>query len=82
MVKGRLKYWVVAGIVLSLFLSWGKNLEFLTRFFIDYVPMYDKFRAVSTTQVILRLCIPILAVFGLTQLFNNVVRKEEKLKRT
>ena len=79
MVKGRLKYWVVAGIVLSLFLSWGKNLEFLTRFFIDYVPMYDKFRAVSTTQVILRLCIPILAVFGLTQLFNNVVRKEEKL---
>ena len=79
MVKGRLKYWVVAGIVLSLFLSWGKNLEFLTRFFIDYVPMYDKFRAVSTTQVILRLCIPILAVFGLTQLFNSIVRKEEKL---
>ena len=79
MVKGRLKYWVVAGIVLSLFLSWGKNLEFLTRFFIDYIPMYDKFRAVSTTQVILRLCIPILTVFGLTQLFNNVVRKEEKL---
>jgi hypothetical protein len=79
MVKGRLKYWIVAGVLLSLFLSWGKNLEFLTRFFIDYIPMYDKFRAVSTTQVILRLCIPILAVFGLSQLFNSVVRKEEKL---
>lgn len=80
MVKGRLKYWIVAGVLLSLFLSWGKNLEFLTRFFIDYVPLYDKFRAVSTTQTILRLCIPILAVFGLVQLFNRKVRDEEKLK--
>lgn len=80
MVKGRLKYWIVAGVLLSLFLSWGKNLEFLTRFFIDYVPLYDKFRAVSTTQTILRLCIPILAVFGLVQLFNRKERVEEKLK--
>ena len=80
LVKGRLKWWLVGGTILSLLLSYGKNMGFLTDFFIDYVPMYNKFRAVSSIQVILELCIPILAIFGLTRLFNAVEKKEEKLK--
>ena len=61
-------------------LSYGKNFGFLTDLFIDYVPLYDKFRAVSSIQVILELCIPILAVFALVRLFKNVDDKVEKLK--
>ncbi|WP_111307069.1 YfhO family protein [Confluentibacter sediminis] len=80
LVKGRLKWWLVGGTILSLLLSYGKNLGFLTDFFIDYVPLYNKFRAVSSIQVILELCIPILAIFGLVKLFNDFDKKEEKLK--
>ncbi|WP_298238322.1 YfhO family protein [uncultured Algibacter sp.] len=80
LVKGRLKWWLVGGIILSLLLSYGKNLGFLTDFFIDYVPLYNKFRAVTSVQVILELCIPVLAIFGLVRLFNDFEKKEEKLK--
>jgi hypothetical protein len=80
LVRGRLKWWLVAGTLMSLLLSYGKNLGFLTDLFIDFVPLYDKFRAVSSIQVILELCVPVLAIFGLTRLFNDVEKKEEKLK--
>ncbi|WP_296311574.1 YfhO family protein [Winogradskyella sp. UBA3174] len=80
LVKGRLKWWLVAGIILSLLLSYGKNLNFLTDFFIDYVPLYNKFRAVSSIQVLLELCIPVLGIFALVRLFNDFQKDEEKLK--
>lgn len=79
LVKGRLKWWLVGGTVLSLLLSYGKNF-FLTDLFIDYVPMYNKFRAVSSIQVILELCIPILGIFGLSRLFNQFEDDDQKLK--
>lgn len=80
LVKGRLKWWLVGGTILSLLLSYGKNLLFLTDFFIDYVPLYNKFRAVSSIQVILELCIPVLAILGLARLFDNEEKNETKLK--
>ncbi|MDT0557391.1 YfhO family protein [Ichthyenterobacterium sp. W332] len=80
LVRGRLKWWLLGGVLLSLFLSWGKNLGFLTNFFIDYIPLYNKFRAVSSIQVILELCVPILAMFGLVRLFNDFEKNDEKLK--
>jgi hypothetical protein len=79
LVKGRLKWWLVSGTIVSLLLSFGKNLPWLTDVFIDYVPMYNKFRAVSSIQVILELCIPVLGIFGLVSLFKNTENKEEKL---
>ena len=79
-VKGRLKWWLVGGTLLSLLLSYGKNLGFLTNFFIDYVPFYNKFRAVSSIQVILELCIPVLGIFALSRLFDSFQKDEEKLK--
>ena len=78
LIKGRLKWWIVGGTLLSLILSWGKNFELVTAFFIDYIPLYNKFRAVSSIQIILELCVPILAIFGLYKLFNEFDRKEEK----
>ncbi|MGB5172499.1 MAG: YfhO family protein [Eudoraea sp.] len=79
LIKGRLKWWLVVGILMSLFLSWGKNFGLLTDFMIDYFPLYNKFRAVSSIQVILELCAPILAIMGLKQLLLDKVSGKEKL---
>lgn len=64
-VKGRLKWWLVGGAVLTLLLSYGKNLSWFTDLWIDYVPLYDKFRAVTSIQVITELCVPALGIMGL-----------------
>ncbi len=80
LVKGRLKWWLVGGVIMSWLLSLGKNFGILTDFFIDYMPLYNKFRAVSSIQVILELCIPVLGVFALVRLFNDFEKKEVKLK--
>lgn len=80
LVKGRLKWWLVGGTVLSLLLSYGKNLGFLTDFFIDYIPLYSKFRAITSIQVILELCMPALGIFALVRLFNDFENQEVKLK--
>jgi hypothetical protein len=74
--KRKIKYVFVAGVICSLLLSWGKNFPVLTNFFIDYVPMYNKFRAVSSIQVILELCMPVLAIMGL-QSFMNLEKEEQ-----
>lgn len=75
--KRNIKYLFLAGAVFSLLLSWGKNFSVLTDFFINYVPLYDKFRAVSSIQVILELCVPALAILGLYQFFKQ---EDEKAK--
>ncbi len=80
LLRERLKWWAVSAFVLTLLLSWGKNFSGLTEFFIDYVPLYDKFRAVSSIQVIIELILPILAIVGLHQFFNQFEREEEKKK--
>ena len=80
LVKGPEKRWLIIGTVMSLLLSYGKNLEFLTDLFIDYFPLYNKFRAVSSIQVILELCIPILAVLGLKELIAKGHDKKEQVK--
>ncbi|MEX2350386.1 MAG: hypothetical protein WD554_05860 [Flavobacteriaceae bacterium] len=80
LLKGKHKRWLIAGSILALLLSWGHNLEFLTNFFIDYVPLYNKFRAVSSIQVIIELCMPILAVLGLHKLLSSNIEHDEKIK--
>ncbi|MDB2337051.1 hypothetical protein N9V50_05115, partial [Flavobacteriaceae bacterium] len=40
LVKGKFKHWLVASTVFSILMSWGKNFELLTNFFIDYIPLY------------------------------------------
>lgn len=74
----KIKYVFLSGAVASLLLSWGKNFPVLTDFFIDFIPMYDKFRAVSSIQVILELCFPVLAVMGLQSFFK--LDKEQHFK--
>jgi hypothetical protein len=80
--KRKIKYAFAFGALFSLLLSWGKNFPALTDFFIDYVPMYDKFRAVSSIQVILELCVPVLAVMGLQSFFKKEENRTKSLLYT
>lgn len=69
--KGAIKWGLLISIILGIMLSWGKNFMPLTEFFIDYVPGYNKFRAVSMTLVVAELCIPALAFLGLYRLYEK-----------
>lgn len=74
----KIKYVFLSSAMAALILSWGKNLPILTDFFIDYIPLYNKFRAVSSIQVILELCFPVLAIMGLQSFFKK--DKEQQFK--
>lgn len=70
-VKGKLKWVLLAATILSILLSWGKNFMGFTDFFLDYFPMYNKFRAVSMTLVIAEVCMPFLAFLALAEIIKN-----------
>lgn len=81
-VKDRLIIALGVAAFLTIFLSWGKNLMSLTDFFIDYVPMYNKFRAVSMILVVVELILPLLAVLFLYRLYqkrDDFKQKQKKL---
>lgn len=78
LVKGKLKQWLIGTIIFSIVLSWGKNFGIVTDFFIDYIPLYNKFRAVSSIQVLAELAIPVLAILGLNAFFNEDKSENEK----
>ena len=70
-VKGPMKWALLGATVLSILLSWGKNFMGFTDFFIDYVPMYNKFRAVSSILVIAEFTIPLLAMLALKEVVSS-----------
>ena len=80
LVKGRAKWWLLGASLLALLLSWGKHFALLTDLMIDYFPLYDKFRAVSSIQILLELCAPILAVLALRAWGNPEIKKSVKQK--
>lgn len=70
-VKGPMKWALLAATILSILLSWGKHFMPLTNFFIDFVPMYAKFRTVSSILVIAEFTIPLLAIMALKRLVDE-----------
>ena len=80
LVKNINMRWISISIMVSLILSWGKNFDFLTSAMIDFFPFYDKFRAVSSIQVLLEFCIPLLAVIGISMFFSDKVQFKLKKK--
>lgn len=74
--KGPKKWALFAATLLALMLSWGKNFMGLTDFFLDYVPFYNKFRAVTIILAMVELMVPLLAVLFLNELF----KKREEIK--
>jgi hypothetical protein len=74
-VPGAIKWWLLAATLISLSLSWGKNLMWLTEFFLDYVPGYNKFRTVSMILVIAEFTMPLLGFLAVNKLINSDVRQ-------
>ena len=79
-VKTPMKWALLAATVLSILLSWGKNFMGFTDFFIDYVPMYNKFRAVSSILVIAEFTIPLLAMLALKEVVSTPKLLQERRK--
>lgn len=80
-VKGPMKWALAGGTLFSILLSWGHNFMGLTDFFIDYIPMYSKFRAVSSILVIAEFTIPLLAVMALKEVIERpqLIREQAKV---
>lgn len=79
-VKGPLKWALVGGTIFSILLSWGKNFMGLTDLFIDWMPMYNKFRAVSSILVIAEFCIPLLAILAVKEVIQKPSCLKDNLK--
>lgn len=73
--------WVLSAFAFTLFLSWGKNFSFLTEIFIDYFPFYNKFRAVSSIQVLIEFLVPFIAILGLYKFYKKGSEKIITLKK-
>ena len=80
MVDGKIKWWLLSGTVLSLTLSWGQNMMWLTDIMLDYFPFYNKFRAVASIQVILEFTAPLLAILTIKEWFFGEKTPESKFK--
>ena len=70
-VKGPIKWALLAATILSILLSWGHNFMPFTNFFLDYIPMYSKFRTVASILVIAEFTIPLLAMMALKKIVDE-----------
>lgn len=77
-IKDNLKWYLLVVTVLAVMLSWGKNYMGFTNFFMDYLPGYNKFRAVSMTLVIAEFTIPLIAILGIREIVVNPNLLKEK----
>jgi len=80
LVEKRLLWWLIPMIALTLMLSWGRNFMWLTDIFIDYVPMYNKFRTVSMTLVAAGFGITLIAVMSLKEILNPATDKRKLIR--
>jgi hypothetical protein len=76
-VKGRDKWWLLTATIVSVVFSWGKHIMPLTSFLLDYLPMYNKFRAPEMTLFIACFTIPLLGIMGLQQILSGKTEKKE-----
>ena len=67
----KYKYWILGASVLTIMLAWGSNFLIVSDLFIDFVPLYNKFRAPSSILVVVELLFPLIAIIGLYSFFNN-----------
>ncbi|HEY5590865.1 MAG TPA: YfhO family protein [Paludibacter sp.] len=80
LVDKRTKWWLLPMIALTLMLSWGKNFMWLTDIFVDYIPMYNKFRTVSMTLVATGFGMTLMAILALKEVFNEKTDKKKLIR--
>lgn len=74
-VKNRIKWWLLATVILTLFLSWGKNFTAVSDLFFNYFPLYNKFRVVESILTVTSLCFPILALLAVDEIIKSTDKK-------
>ncbi len=79
-IRGPMKWWLVIATVLSILLAWGKHFEAFNMLFFDFFPMYNKFRVVSMSLVMVQLTIPMLGVLALQKVLLEGMERAELLK--
>ena len=80
LIKGPEKWWLLAGVILSLMLAWGKNFDAFNDFMFYHVPFYNKFRTVAMALVIASVALPVLALMALNRIFTTQGDKKEVMK--
>lgn len=76
-VKGRYKWWLLSATVVSIIMSWGGNIMWFTSFLLDYLPLYNKFRAPSMILILAQFAIPLLGFIGLSKILNGEINKRK-----
>ena len=79
--RKKYRYWILGASILTILLAWGSNFPILTDFFIDYVPLYNKFRAPSSILVVVEFLFPLIAILGLYRFFTDDSLTEEYKKK-
>ena len=72
-VPGPYKWALLFATLMSIFLAWGKNMMWLTEWFFNYFPMYNKFRAVESILVVAEITMPLLGFLGLQRIVEGKV---------
>jgi len=80
-VKGPLKWWLLAATILSICLAWGHNFMSLTNFFFSYVPGYNKFRSVTMILVIAEFAMPLLGMLAIKEFFDSKMSPKQLRKQ-
>jgi len=80
-VSNRYRWWILGATLLSIFLSWGKNWQFFSDLFFDHFPLYNNFRAVSTTLIVAGITIPMMAALALHKFLNSKDTPKKVLER-
>jgi hypothetical protein len=80
-VKDRIKWWLLASVILAMLLSFGRNFSLVSDLFFNYFPLYNKFRAVESILVIASLCFPILAFLAVKEVITTSVDKKIIFKK-
>ncbi len=82
LVKGPVKWWLGLGVLLTLLLSMGQNLEGFNRFIFDHVPLYNKFRTPNSVLTVASFLIPMLGFLGLNEILKAAKNPQPALKAT
>lgn len=80
LIRGPLKWWLTATVVLAIMLAWGKNFMLLSNLFYNYFPFYSKFRTVTMILFLVQLSLPLMGILGLKQILNGSIDKARLLQ--
>lgn len=75
-IKDPVKWWILAGAVLAIFMAWGRNFESFNTFLLDHLPLYNKFRSPNTALIVPQMLFPLLGVMGLQAVLFTADGKE------